>query len=99
MGVMMLSTYTHHRKALKRLGVRSALDIPRELLGKRPDRNRRIVQTIVFEGQFVDRVGRAHGCSGENVRVIAKRTLHRVYAAKWGADYHLRLKEVRDGQA
>ena len=59
------------RKALISKGIFSADLIDAIHLGKYPERNRKIVQAAIFDGETLKKVGEQFGLSPERVRGIA----------------------------
>lgn len=59
------------RKALISKGILSADLIDAIHLGKYPERNRKIVQAAIFDGETLKKVGERFGLSPERVRGIA----------------------------
>ena len=66
------------RKMLIGMGITGASGFTEKSLGAKPDRNRSIVQMVIFDGATLKSAGAAHGVSTEQARVVALGSVRRL---------------------
>lgn len=73
------------REHAHKMGVFSADEIDDRHLGKLKERNRKIVQMVIFDGSTLAEAAKANGCDIEQARQVAMRTISQALGLSWSA--------------